>query len=211
MMKTVLVYGDSNTWGYDPARGARLGHDERWGGVIRQQLGADYWVIEEGLGGRTTVFEDPLEEGRNGRTYLSPCLLSHNPIDLVLILLGTNDLKKRFDLPVSDIARGAFALAKIVKRSEAGVDGKSPQVLVICPPPYAPLAGTNLEDMFAGGEEKSKQLAQHFQQEAQLTGTPWKNAGDVMVSSPVDGIHWEASEHRKLGEAAAVWVRELIG
>jgi lysophospholipase L1-like esterase len=211
-MKYVLMYGDSNTWGYDPARGERLGHTERWGGVVRQTLGADYWVVEEGLSGRTTVHDDPIEEGRNGKTYLLPCLLSHAPLDLVAILLGTNDLKQRFGVPASDVARGACALAQLVLKSETGVGGSAPKVLIICPPPFAPLSVTDFGDMFGDdGEAKSFQLAASFKRATGLLNIPLLLAGDVMKSSPIDAIHWEASEHRKLGEAVAARIREMIG
>ncbi len=104
-MKTVLCYGDSNTWGSDPETGERFAPDVRWPGVLRRSLGEGYWVIEEGLGGRTTVRDDPIEGAhKNGRAYLRACLESHKPIDLMTIMLGTNDLKARFAASASDIA-----------------------------------------------------------------------------------------------------------
>ena len=97
-MKTVLCYGDSNTWGYIGGTGERFAPEVRWPGVLQAALGGAYRVIEEGLNGRTTVFDDSIEEGRNGETYLRPCLQTHAPIDLVILMLGTNDLKRRFSL-----------------------------------------------------------------------------------------------------------------
>ena len=97
-MKTILCYGDSNTWGYNPSMGGRYARDERWPGVLRKELGEGYLVIEEGLNGRTTVWDDPIEGYKNGKTYLVPCLETHKPLDLVIILLGTNDLKMRFSV-----------------------------------------------------------------------------------------------------------------
>jgi lysophospholipase L1-like esterase len=102
-IKTVLCYGDSNTWGSDPETGERFAPEVRWPGVLRQALGEGYWVVEEGLNGRTTVRDDPIEGAhKNGRTYLPACLEFHKPIDLVLIMLGTNDLKARFAASASD-------------------------------------------------------------------------------------------------------------
>ncbi len=109
-MKTILCYGDSNTHGFNPATQGRFSLSERWTGVLMRELGSDYHVIEEGLGGRTTVWDDPIMESRNGRDYLLPCLWSHKPLDLVIIMLGTNDLKDRFSLTPFDIAAGAGAL-----------------------------------------------------------------------------------------------------
>jgi lysophospholipase L1-like esterase len=107
MMKTIVCYGDSNTWGQDGLTKTRYPMDVRWTGVLRNELGADYWVIEEGLCGRTTVWDDPIEgEWKNGLRYLMPCLESQAPIDLVVLMLGTNDLKNRYAVSAFDIANG---------------------------------------------------------------------------------------------------------
>ena len=95
-MKRILCYGDSNTWGYDPATQERFDRATRWTGVLRTTLGDGYEILEEGLNGRTTVWDDPIEGYKNGHTYLVPCLETHRPVDLVVLMLGTNDLKKRF-------------------------------------------------------------------------------------------------------------------
>jgi len=110
-MKTVLCYGDSNTWGYDPTSKERFAPETRWTGVLAESLGVAFRVIEEGLNGRTTVWDDPIEGHKNGQTYLVPCLASHKPIDLVVLMLGTNDLKMRFSVPADDIARGVGLLS----------------------------------------------------------------------------------------------------
>ena len=119
-MKSILCYGDLNTWGYIPGTGERYPHDVRWTGVLKQTLGVGYHVIEEGLNGRTTVWDDPLMDGRNGKEYLTPCLASHAPLDSVIILLGTNDLKGRFSASVFDVASGIGLLVDIIRRSEEG-------------------------------------------------------------------------------------------
>jgi len=116
-MKTILCYGDSNTWGYNPATGGRFSRDKRWTRVLVQELVDGYYVIEEGLNGRTTALSDPIEgPHKNGKEYLVPCLESHQPLDLVTIMLGTNDLKKRFSLSAFDIANGAGVLVDIVRQ-----------------------------------------------------------------------------------------------
>ena len=107
-MKTILCYGDSNTWGYDPVSQDRYPPTQRWVSVLARELGPEYQVIAEGLNGRTTVWPDPVEgEHKNGKAYLLPCLESHHPLDLVVLMLGTNDLKHRFGLSAWDIARAA--------------------------------------------------------------------------------------------------------
>ena len=95
-MPVIVAFGDSNTWGSIPAEGARYSPGVRWPGVMARELGTGYQVIEEGLRGRTTVFDDPDEPGRNGFVYFAPCLLSHAPLDLVIIALGCNDCKAKF-------------------------------------------------------------------------------------------------------------------
>ncbi len=214
-MKTILCYGDSNTWGSVPIPKffigvTRYGTDVRWGSVMRQSLGADYWVVEEGLGGRTTVWDDPVEgEHKNGKRYLIPCLESHSPIDLVALMLGTNDLKSRFGLSAADIAYGAATLLDIILRSSSGPDGHAPQVLLICPPPTAKL--TIFADMFAGAGEKSRQMAPYYRREAEARGCAFLDAGQIIGSSDRDGIHLEALDQQKLGQAVADKVRQILG
>jgi lysophospholipase L1-like esterase len=207
-MKTILCYGDSNTWGYNPATAERFDRLERWAGVLRQALGEGYLVIEEGLNGRTTVWDDPIEGYKNGKSYLIPCLETHRPLDLVIIMLGTNDLKMRFSLPAYDIANGAGVLVDVVQKSEAGYDDRAPQVLLLAPPPVTTL--TEFSEMFAGSLEKSKRLAQHYRRVAEEYGCHFLDTGQVIVSSPLDGIHFELEEHRKLGLAVAEKVKEIL-
>jgi lysophospholipase L1-like esterase len=212
-VKTILCFGDSNTWGCVPlvelGHTRRFGPDVRWPGVLRHELGDGYSVVEEGLNGRTTVFDDPIEPHRNGKEYLGPCLLTHRPIDLVVLMLGTNDLKHRFGLGPADIAAGAESLIELIGRAEAGPEGQAPQTLLVCPPPLARL--TVLADEFDGGTPKSERLAQYYEQVAVATGSAFLDAGTVIRSSDVDGIHLDAEEHVKLGLTIAARVRELLG
>jgi lysophospholipase L1-like esterase len=207
-MRTILCYGDSNTWGLDPATQERFSGAERWPGVLRQALGEGYQIVEEGLPGRTTVWDDPIEGYKNGKEYLIPCLESHRPIDLIVIMLGTNDLKTRFSLPACDVASGAGVLVDIVQRSEVGPGGKPPQVLLIAPPPLGKL--TELAEMFEGGTAKSKKFSEHYRRVAEEFGCALLDASEVIVASCVDGVHLELSEHRKLGRAVAARVREIL-
>lgn len=206
--KVVLCYGDSNTWGYDPVTKDRLPADQRWTGVLAETLGAGYRVIEEGLGGRTTIWDDPLSPGRNGLTYLLPCLESHKPIDLITIMLGTNDLKQRFNNSASDIAEGAALLADQARRNGRKADGSPVEVLVIAPPPIVELADFDL--MFTGARDKSRLFGTYYARFSSWYVGHFMDAGEVIVSSSLDGIHFEAAEHRKLGEAVAARVRDIL-
>ncbi|PIE35176.1 hydrolase [candidate division KSB3 bacterium] len=208
-MKTVVCYGDSNTWGYNPVTKERYGRDVRWTGVLRKALGDAYLIIEEGLNGRTTVWDDPIEGYKNGKEYIIPCLTSHKPFDLVIIMLGTNDLKQRFSLPACDIAKGAGALVEIAQKSDTGISGNAPQVLLMAPPPVAKL--TEFAEMFEGSEEKSQKLGRYYQQQAQELGCDFFDVSEVIVSSNVDGIHFDPEGHKTLGESVATKVKEILG
>jgi len=207
-MKTILCYGDSNTWGYEPVTGSRYARDQRWTGVLRQQLGDGYLVIEEGLNGRTTVWDDPIEGYKSGKDYLIPCLETHRPIDLVVIMLGTNDLKKRFSLSAYDIANGAGVLVDIVQKSGSGPNEGQPKVLLVAPPPVAKL--TEFAEMFEDAEGRSGRFAQHYRRVAEECRCAFLDTSRVIVSSDKDGIHLELSEHRKLGEAVAEMVKTIL-
>ena len=209
-MKTVLCYGDSNTWGYNPVTEERYPLAERWTSVLARELGPDYLVIPEGLNGRTTVWPDPWEgEHKSGKTYLIACLESHYPIDLVVMMLGTNDLKHRFGLSAWDIARGAQTLVEMIQRSEFGPDGGAPDVLLIAPPSTC-VQGTRFEEMFTGADVTSPGLAAQYQRVAGELGCSFLDAGRVIVSSKLDGIHLDLSELPKLGKAVATAVKEIL-
>jgi lysophospholipase L1-like esterase len=215
-MKRILCYGDSNTWGYDPLTQTRFDERTRWTRVLAAALGSGYEVIEEGLNGRTTVWDDPIEgelaSDKNGRTYLGPCLQTHAPLDGVILMLGTNDLKRRFALPASDIALGAKALVGVIQRSRSGRDGAAPPVLLLAPPPLAPLTeGMALAEMFEGGEVKSLRLHALYARVAQEMNCGYFDTAGVIRSSELDGIHFEAGEHLKLGRGLTGPVRTSLG
>jgi lysophospholipase L1-like esterase len=213
-MKTILCFGDSNTWGARPLTSLdnipRYGPDIRWGGVLRTTLGEGYWVVEEGLNGRTTVWPDPVEgEYKSGKSYLPACLESHAPLDLVAILLGTNDLKHRFGLSAWDIAASAGVLVQMVQSSPFGPNGTVPRVLLICPPPVSRL--TLFADMFAGAAEKSQQLARCYSSIAAEYHCDFLDAGQYIVSSDIDVIHLNADQQQKLGQVVAEKARSILG
>jgi lysophospholipase L1-like esterase len=213
-MKAILCYGDSNTWGSAtrPGDDQRYDPHERWPGVLQAELGAEWTVIAEGLPGRTTVHPDPIE-GRwlDGSGYLHPCLRSHRPLDVVAIMLGTNDLKRRFSVPATDIAAGVGALLAIVRRSESGSGGGAPRMLVICPPPILATFGEREDfvEMFEGGYEKSLKLAPLYAAVAEEHGAAFLDAGVVIRSSAFDGIHLDADAQAALGRAVAEKLRIL--
>jgi len=211
-VKTILCYGDSNTWGCIPLTGAqpprRYGPTKRWPGVLRRELGDGFWIVEEGLNGRTTVWDDPLEPFRSGRELLLPCLLTHQPIDLVIVMLGTNDLKIRFGVGARDIAAGAGLLLDIVRASNCGPGESPPRALLVCPPSVGHL--DVFAEEFAGAVERSRDLPRHYAAVADAHACPWIDAGVHVRSSDKDGIHLDAPAHEQLGVVVAQHVRLLL-
>jgi lysophospholipase L1-like esterase len=203
---TVLLFGDSNTHGSCPmgsfADRRRFAPGVRWPGVLRAHLPAGTLVIEEGQPGRTTLHDDPIEGAhRNGLRALPMLLDTHRPIDLVVIMLGTNDMKARFPVTAADIALSVGKLLQTVAASDAGPGGRAPAAFVVCPPPVeesGPLAA-----IFAGGAAKSARLAPLLAQVARDHGAGFFDAATVIAVSPKDGVHFEAESHAELGQALA--------
>ena len=207
-MTAVLCYGDSNTWGYAASTQQRLGRWERWPGVVQRALGEDVHVIEEALNGRTTAFEVPFDPGRNGLASLPIALESHAPLDVVVIALGVNDLFVPGALSVHHAARGAITLVEVVAASDAGPGGESPEVLLLVPPPLGPLGVWDAESPHA--ELESRGFADAYRLVAEDAQVPLLDLGAFVTSSPVDGVHFEAEDHRVMGEAIAAALRDLM-
>jgi lysophospholipase L1-like esterase len=207
-MAVILAFGDSNTWGYDPARGVRFAPEVRWTGVMAAALGSEHRVIEEGLNGRTTVFADPIEPDRRGADYLPPCLRSHAPLDLLILALGCNDMKGRFNVSAAEIAFGAERLVLMAQAEAVGPNGGVPRMLLVAPPPVAKLSA--FADMFRGAEPKSREIAARYAEVAERRGIGFVDAGQFIHCSDLDGIHYEAAEHAILGRAMAQAVRMVL-
>ena len=208
-MKHILCFGDSNTWGYSPVDGKRYPLDIRWTGVLQKSLGADYRVIEEGLNGRTTF----INEGEDARPFRSgsdvlPFLLeSHRPLDLVTIMLGTNDLKVEFDLSVEEIAQGAKDLCEMVINSEYLVENP-PQILLISPTLIGSTIMPDEEEFFEQAREKSLQFAEHYEKVASGLGVHFLDAAKIVTASEGEGVHWDADQHVKFGEELSARIRQ---
>jgi lysophospholipase L1-like esterase len=208
-MKNILCYGDSNTWGYNPQTKDRFPLDIRWPGVLRMELGSQYWVIEEGLNGRTSVWDDPIEgEWKNGLRFLTPCLESHAPLDLVIIMLGTNDLKMRYSVSTSDIARGLERIVFTVQASHCGPQNCAPNLLLLAPPTVGKL--TEFAETFMGSQEKSYRMGELFRQVAENYGCHFIDTSHVIQSCVEDGIHLSPDSHKQLGQVVAESVRHII-
>ncbi|MBF9015963.1 MULTISPECIES: SGNH/GDSL hydrolase family protein [unclassified Oceanispirochaeta] len=207
-MKNVLCFGDSNTWGYMPGSGGRFDRDIRWTGKLQGLLGPDFYVIEEGLNGRTTVWDDPVEEHKNGKTQLYSCLESHKPLDLVILMLGTNDLKTRYSSPSFDIMLSIALLVSIIQKSGTGRDGQPPEILLLAPPRVEDLS--DFEDMFQGAQKKSESFSADYESVAAQAGCFFLDTKPLVTASPEDGIHLDKTGHSVLASALEQKIHEIV-
>ena len=210
MKKHIVCLGDSNTHGYCADHGIRFNESERWTKLLQEHLGDDYLVIEEGLSGRTTCFDDPIHEGLNALNYIYPCLKSHEDADLLIIMLGTNDCKDRFYASAACIAIG---MARLVKKAQACEcwGGKKPNILVVAPPPIgeemlqSPVAATMGEKCV----EKSRQLAHYYKEQCDLIGCHFMDAAGCEFNQ-IDYMHLTRKGHAQLAERFAEIVPQIV-
>ncbi len=176
------------------------------------RLGPDYEIVEEGLNARTTTIDDPVDPRLNGSAYLPTAVASHLPLDLVIVLLGTNDTKSYSRRTPYEIAVGMSKLVGQVLASGGGMGTVygAPQVLVVAPPPLAPVADPWLEAMFEGGREKTVELAAHYRALADFMKVDFFDAGTVISTDGLDGIHFSAKNNVDLGSALAGKVLEIF-
>ncbi|MDL2327881.1 GDSL-type esterase/lipase family protein [Ruminococcaceae bacterium OttesenSCG-928-A11] len=205
-MKTILCFGDSNTHGFRPGIGGRFDRTQRWPGALAHLLGDGFHVVEEGLSGRTTAFEDPVTEGLCGLALITPLMASHAPVDTLVVMLGTNDTKARFGAEPTIIARGMQRLLE--KALYTGAWAGKPDILLVSPAPIDPgFDALDDGDFGPGAIEKSMALAKAYAALAQTLGIRFFDAGTVVKASPVDGVHLSADSHRALAVALAELLR----
>ena len=218
----ILCYGDSNTWGCigkwvdSPEPSDRYDTDTRWTMVAQKNLGEKFHIIEEGLGGRSTIYPHPSEPWKHGEPYLTPCLHTHRPLDLVVIMLGTNDLQLKKDITAEELPNGISRLVDIVQSyPKVGRGNVPPKVLIIAPievRPSAPEGRTNVYAKFRCeiGRELSLMLPAVYEKVAREKGCYFLNAQDYAEPGPADGVHFDAQSHIRLGQAVANFIRTQI-
>lgn len=211
-MKTVLAYGDSLTWGYDPVNLGRHSYEDRWTSVLQKALGHGVRVIAEGLNGRTTAYDDHLADcERNGVKLLPSILETHKPLDLVIFLLGTNDMKRGIGGSAIAATKGVDRLIKLVRHHDWGFGYDGPDILLASPPPICDTANVHFAAMFKGGLEESAMLASYYSDLADETGCGFFDAGSVAKTTPLDGIHLDAENTRAIGRGVEPIVRMMLG
>ena len=211
--KNILCFGDSNTHGYNSKTGGRFGVEERWTKLLQKKLGEEYYIIEEGLSGRTTSFEAPVFEGLNGLNAIYPCMMTHEPLDLVIIMLGTNDTKDRFNANGFIIAKGMERLAQKAMDVHAAWRGQ-PNVLIVAPPPI----GEGYASTSVAGEmgdkcvERSRHIAEEYREVAKRLDCHFLDAGSIpgIEMYPYDWMHLSLDSHRIFAEYLAEYLPSEI-
>lgn len=211
-MRSVLCYGDSLTWGFDPDGGGRHAYADRWPSVLQAALGDQASVIAEGLNGRTTVWDDHLAAAdRNGVRVLPALLSSHAPLDLVIIMLGTNDLKPLICGKAFGAKQGIERLIETIRYHSYPTAADAPDILVMSPPTICETADPDFSAMFSGGVMESQMLAPLYADLADQTGCGFFDAASVAKTSPLDGVHLDAANTRAIGKGLEPIVRMMLG
>ena len=201
-MITVLCYGDSNTYGFVPETGMRYPKNVRYPGRLQELLGDGYHVIEEGCNGRTTIHDDPIDGWKNGLDYLRPCLNSHKPIDIVTLMLGSNDLKERFHLTAKEISDGVSVLLDVITSFTLEKQGFVPRIVLISPPRIgqgiksSPFYGAFDENAI----ERSKEFPVFYKAVAEKYGCIFLDAAEYVEPSAFDSLHLTAEGHEILAQ-----------
>lgn len=206
--KRVLCYGDSLTFGKVPGENRRWGPNERWTGVLQSLLGDEYEIIEEGERSRTTNIDDHDLIARNGLTHFYATLLSHSPLDLIILFLGTNDTKERFNRSPEQIALALNDFKTPVKFTSTYLGDKEPMLLIISPPMIIENVMPK-EWGFVGSEEKIKHFPELFEKAAKEMNAEFLDISKVVTPSEVDGVHLDVENNKKLAEALKAKIEEL--
>ena len=208
--KHILCFGDSNTWGYDAATGGRFDDDTRWTMQLSKRLGEKYYIIEEGLSGRTTCFEDPLNEGLSGLSVLAPILQSHAPLDLMVLMLGTNDCKQRFAATPVNIKD---ALARLVKKArQLDVWRSVPHILIVAPiiMDGRLYSSPNAAGMGGGCVEKSRQLPSLFRDATRDLDCAFLDCNPHVTAAEGDYMHFDPDSNRRFAQALEEKIIEIL-
>ncbi len=214
MRKRIICFGDSNTWGFNPRNGERFDENTRWPMVLQSLLGEEYQIIEEGQNGRTIANVDPWEWGcKCGMDYALPMVESHYPFDLLIIMLGSNDLKSKFGLPAGDIAGSLQNMLMKIKSFLKYKCGAEPEILVVSPPHLGDgLVNSPFADFFDGEKsvEKSKQLATWYEMVAKQFDCHFFDASAVCKPGDVDYLHLVEEGHKELANALCKEIKDIF-
>ncbi len=203
-VKKILCYGDSNTWGYNPANGERFDVNTRWTGVLQKLLGQNYWIIENGLNGRTTEENDIKKPWRHGAEFLVLFIQSQNPFDIFILFLGSNDLKDEFDKEAKDVAKSIGNLVDIIRENASN----EVNIIVVCPAVIDfSISGVNYS--FQKGESKSLELPEFYEQATKEKNCTLLDLQKYIKPSVKDGLHLDEDSHKVIAEKLTEIIQEI--
>ncbi len=207
-MKSILAFGDSLTWGYNASTGMRMAYEDRWPNVLAHGLHNKARVIEEGMNGRTTVFDDPtVDEERNGAVGLPIALKSHQPLDMLIIMLGTNDLKH---CRAFDASMGMERLVKLTRNHSWSGTYVAPPIILVSPPCLVLTKNEWFNDLWGHKIEESKLFARHYAKVAEEMGVHFFDAGSVAQANDIDGGHLDVANTRAIGAGLVPLVKKIL-
>lgn len=211
-MKNILCFGDSNTWGYTPGTAKRYDLNTRWTGVLQRELGADYRVLEDGLNARTSVYEDPWSPWRLGKDALPMALVAQKPLNLLVLMIGTNDLKFVDGYSAAKGAETLIGIAQMVqaRKESSPVFPEGLKVLLVSPILLDPCVANDPYGTLRNGAEESTKFAHYYRHVAASKSVYFFDAASVAKPSKIDGIHMEPESHLALGKALAAEIRKIL-
>jgi lysophospholipase L1-like esterase len=210
-MKTILAFGDNLTWGFNVETGTRYAYEDRWPTVLEQGLGGAARLIAEGLGGRTTAFDDHTGlPDRNGARILPTSLGMHMPLDAIIVMLGNSELRKYIGNAVG-AAHGMKRLIEIIRTYPYVRPYAAPSIVVVAPPRLVATKHPDLGPMFEGSIEESARLAEYHRCLSEDTGVTFFDAATVATVSPLDGAHLDTANTRALGAALVPIMKQVLG
>ena len=212
-MKNILCFGDSNTWGYDPETQTRFSKNIRWTGVLQQLLGTNFNVIEEGLNGRTTNVNEKEEHDlgysrayRSAMDLLSILIETNSPLDLIVVMLGTNDLKTNFNQSADMIAKNM----RLVCESIISNDYFQNKSIILVAPTHINENSPNLLDSFVGTTSASKSFSNSYKKISDDLGLFFLDASESVITNEIDGLHWDANQHNDFAKVVCQKIKSVF-
>ena len=211
-VKNILCYGDSNTYGYRPDGMGRYEIDIRWTGILQKKLGIGYKIFEAGCCGRTTVLDDPYRPYKNGKDFLLPTLEIASPVDLLVLMLGTNDCKSVYGQTAEQIGSGISELLELIKNNPKFNLGTIPEILLISPLHLKDSVWKEKFDLDfnANSVQVSKKLKEVYQNIAKKEKCYFLAASDIAEASMTDGEHLDETGHKKIAESLERKIRIIF-
>jgi len=212
-MNKILIYGDSNTWGFIPGTAERYSTEIRWPKIVQKELGQDFEIIENGISGRTTCFDIGWGECKNGKEGLGFALLSTYPLDGVVVMLGSNDILLR---DAAKAKAGLDDLVRIIKnanhyyRCYPNIFLKEPKILIVAPPLFHKNVDNSPIEYAHGKFDEAVKFVKYCQDVAKSYNVDFLDGSKYAQASEIDSVHLTANSHLELGKQVALKLKEMF-